>query len=240
MNIEKKKIEKKYLVPNAITIMNLFLGYCSIIMSFKGEYDKAAWLIFAAVFCDVLDGKMARKLNAFSEFGKELDSFCDATSFGIAPGILAYSLLRDLHPMKELALPFSFLFILCGILRLVKFNIITEASETKADFIGMPIPTAAGIIFSYYLFSVTLFGELRYINVFLGLLILSSILMVSLITFKTPGKVFTFIPKKLMMPFALIIIFTAQYSLFPFLVAYVSLNVFHQLQEWTMKDQINL
>lgn len=236
MNIERKRIEKKYLVPNAITIMNLFLGYCSIIMSFRGHYEKAAWLIFAAIFCDVLDGKMARKLNAFSEFGKELDSFCDATSFGIAPGILAYSLLRDFSPMKELALPFSFLFVLCGILRLVKFNIITEASETKADFIGMPIPTAAGLVFTYYLFCINVFGEFKYVNVFLGLLILSSILMVSLITFKAPGKVFTFVPKKLLLPLALIVIFTAQYSLLPFLLIYVALNIFAQLQEWTSKD----
>lgn len=236
MNIEKRKIEKKYLIPNAITIMNLFLGYSSIIMSLKGKYDIACWLIFGAVICDVLDGKMARKLNAFSEFGKELDSFCDAISFGLAPGILAYSLLRDFHPIKELALPFSFLFILCGVLRLVKFNIITEASDTKADFIGMPIPTAAGLIFSYYLFANAIFGKLEYINLFFFLLVISSILMVSLITFKTPGKVFTFVPPKLKMPLAMIIILFTKFALFPFLVVYVSLNVFAQLQEWSLKD----
>ena len=234
--MEKKKIEKKYLVPNAITIMNLFLGYASIIMSFKGEYDRASWLILAAMICDILDGKTARKLNAFSEFGKELDSFCDAVSFGLAPGILAYSLLRDFHPIKELALPFSFLFILCGVLRLVKFNIITEASETKADFIGMPIPSAAAIIVTYYMFSNTIFGEFVHVNVFFFLLVISSMLMVSLIVFKSPGKVFTFVPAKLRMPFSLLILIFAKYTLFPFIIIYVSLNVFAQLQEWAIKD----
>lgn len=234
--MEKKKIEKKYLIPNAITIMNLFLGYASIVMSFRAEYERAAWLILAAMICDILDGKTARKLNAFSEFGKELDSFCDAVSFGLAPGILAYALLRDLHPVKELALPFSFLFVLCGVLRLVKFNIITEASETKSDFIGMPIPSAAGLIVTYYIFSNTFFGQLMYINVFFFLLVISSMLMVSLITFKPPGKVFTFIPAKLKMPLALIIIIFTKYALFPFLIVYASLNVLSQLQEWSIRD----
>ncbi len=234
--MEKKKIEKKYLVPNAITIMNLFLGYASIIMSFRSEYDRAAWLILAAMICDILDGKTARKLNAFSEFGKELDSFCDAVSFGLAPGILAYSLLRDYHPIKELALPFSFLFVLCGVLRLVKFNIITEASETKADFIGMPIPSAASIIVTYYIFSNTIFGEFVHVNVFFFLLVISSMLMVSLITFKSPGKVFTFVPTKLRMPLALTIIIFTKFALFPFIIVYALLNVLAQLQEWSVKD----
>lgn len=230
------KIEKKYILPNSITIANLFLGYSSIIMSFKEEYSKAAWLIMAAMICDVLDGKTARKFNAFSEFGKELDSFCDAVSFGLAPGIFAYSLLKDLHPVKELAIPFSFLFVLCGVLRLVKFNIITEASETKADFIGMPIPSAAGLIVTYYIFSDTLFHELRYINVFFFLIVISSILMVSLITFKSPGKTFSFIPKKLRMSISLIILIFTKYSLLPFLVLYISLNVLAYLQDWSMRD----
>jgi len=230
------KIEKKYILPNSITIANLFLGYSSIIMSFKGEYSRAAWLIIAAMVCDVLDGKTARKFNAFSEFGKELDSFCDAVSFGLAPGLLAYSLLKDLHPVKELAIPFSFLFVLCGVLRLVKFNIITEASETKSDFIGMPIPSAAGVIVTYFIFSDTVFGGLKYTNVFLFLIFISSILMVSLITFKPPGKVFSFVPKKLRMPITLIILIPMKYTLLPFLVLYISLNVLSYLQEWSIKD----
>lgn len=234
--MEKLKIEKKYLLPNAITIANLFCGYSSIVMTFKGEYEKACWFIFFAVVCDVLDGKTARKFNAFSEFGKELDSFCDAISFGLAPAILAYSLLTKYHPVKELALPFSFLFVLCGVLRLVKFNLITEASDTKADFIGMPIPTAAGIIFSYYIFSKTLFGDLIYINVFFLLLVISAILMVSAVVFKTPGKVFHFIPGRLRLISVVLILAFWHYALFPFIIVYTILNVFNQLQEWYMKD----
>lgn len=230
------KIEKKYLLPNAITIANLFLGYASIIMSFKGEFDKAAWLIMAAMVCDVLDGKTARKFNAFSEFGKELDSFCDSISFGLAPGILIYSLLKDLPTLRELALPFSFLFVLCGVLRLVKFNIITEAAETKADFIGMPIPSAAGLVVTYYLFSTKVFGELKYPTIFFFLVLIASILMVSLITFKSPGKSFYFIPKKLLMPLALIIIAFTPYLFFPFLLSYASVNIFNYLQETFGKE----
>ncbi len=231
-----KKIEKKYILPNAITIGNLFLGYSSIIMSFKEKYDVACWLIMAAMICDVLDGKTARKLNAFSEFGKELDSFCDAVSFGIAPGILSYFLLSKYMPVKELAFPFSFFFMLCGVLRLVKFNLITEASETKADFIGMPIPTAAGLVINYYIFSMTIFHEFRYVKVFFFLLVISSLLMVSLVTFKAPGKTFYFIPKKLLLPFALVILITLPYSFFPFLVIYALFNILSYLQEWSVRD----
>ena len=60
--------------------------------------------------------------------------------------------------------------------------------------------------------------------------------MVSLITFKAPGKVFSFVPKKLKMPFSLIILIFMKYTLFPFLLIYISLNVLSYLQEWSIRD----
>lgn len=225
-NIEKKKIEKKFLVPNAITICNLFLGYISIIMTMNEKYINACWFIVIAMIADTLDGKTARKLNAFSEFGKELDSFCDAISFGIAPAILIYSLLKEFHPVKELALIISFIFAMCGVLRLVKFNIVTEASDSKADFSGMPIPSAAGLVVSYYIFTNTVFGELVHINLFFGISIVSAILMVSTIKFRLPGKIFYFIPKKLNFPIFLLLLFFMNYTMLPTLVLYTTINLF--------------
>ena len=81
--------------------------------------------------CDGLDGKTARKLDAFSEFGKEFDSFCDAVSFGLAPSLLVYNILMANVARSAFILPVSFLYALCGIMRLVKFNIITVASSEK-------------------------------------------------------------------------------------------------------------
>ena len=60
--------------------------------------------------------------------------------------------------------------------------------------------------------------------------------MVSLITFKSPGKVFSFVPKKLRMPITLLILIPMKYTLLPFLVVYISLNVLSYLQEWSIKD----
>ena len=68
-------VKKKYIAPNLITAGNMFLGYLSMTESIKGRYDMAIWFIILAMVCDGLDGKTARKLDAFSEFGKEFDSF---------------------------------------------------------------------------------------------------------------------------------------------------------------------
>lgn len=144
-------IKKKYIVPNAITAGNMCLGYISIIESIKGEYIAAIFFIIMAMICDGLDGKTARKLNAFSEFGKEFDSFSDAISFGLAPAILAFCLLSKNPATNPLAISVSLLYALCGVMRLVKFNVITVASDTKDDFSGMPIPNAAGMVISYFL-----------------------------------------------------------------------------------------
>ena len=78
-------VKKKYIAPNLITAGNMFLGYLSITESIKGNFEMSILFILLAMVCDGLDGKTARKLDAFSEFGKEFDSFCDAVSFGLAP-----------------------------------------------------------------------------------------------------------------------------------------------------------
>ena len=226
-NTEKKigKIERKYIIPNSITASNMFMGFLSIIMSSNGNYKMAAAFVILAIICDGLDGKTARKLDAFSEFGKEFDSFCDAISFGMAPSILIYSILRDSSPIKEVVLPISFLFALCGVLRLVKFNIVTVASKEKDDFCGMPIPTAAGLICSYFILSDTLFGKIVHINFFTLMVLAVSLLMVSNVTFKSLGKTFSFIPKKLQLPLGILILATYNYSLFPFGFTYSSINI---------------
>lgn len=228
---KRKKIEKKFLVPNAITICNLFLGYLSIIMTFNKNYLNASWFVVIAMIADALDGKTARKLNAFSEFGKELDSFCDAISFGIAPAILVYSLLRDFHPVKESAIAISFIFALCGILRLVKFNIVTEASSSKSDFSGMPIPNAAGLIVSYYIFSFHVLGGFQQVNLFFGLVIISALLMVSTVPFRLPGKIFSFIPKKMTLPIIVVSFIFLKFTLFPILLFYSLVNLFVALHK---------
>lgn len=207
----------------------MFLGYLSITESIKGRYDMAIWFIILAMICDGLDGKTARKLDAFSEFGKEFDSFCDAISFGLAPSMLVYSILSSSVPTGVFTLPVSFIYALCGVMRLVKFNIINVASSEKGDFSGMPIPNAAAMVISYYMICVTIYKNFDFqlfdINIFIGVTVISASLMVSTIPFKTPDKTFSFIPKKLAPILILIIIITLKYSLFVVSFTYTILNL---------------
>ncbi len=218
-------IEKKYLPPNAITASNMFLGYLSIINSINGNHTQAAWFIVLAMICDGLDGKAARKLEAYSEFGKEFDSFCDAISFGLAPGIFVYTLLVGDTSISNMVIPISFIYSLCGVVRLVKFNVVTVASNEKDDFSGMPIPNGAAIVTSYYLFTTSIFGKLVHVELFQMFTIIAAVLMVSTIPFKTPDKTFSFIPKKLGIPLVILILATLKYSMFIVSFSYVLINL---------------
>lgn len=222
-------VEKKYIAPNAITAANMFLGYLSITASIKGDFTKAIWFIILAMVCDGLDGKTARKLDAFSEFGKEFDSFCDAISFGLAPAIFVYCILQKNSDVSSFIIPVSFIYALCGVMRLVKFNIVTVASNEKDDFSGMPIPTGASIVCSYYMFQYYLnanYGiNLFSIEVFIGITIIAAVLMVSTIPFQTPDKTFKFIPKSLNIPFVILVLVTLKYSLFIFTCFYILANL---------------
>ncbi len=226
-------IEKKYIAPNAITAANMFLGYLSITASIKGNFSHAIWFIIAAMVCDTLDGNTARKLDAFSEFGKEFDSFCDAISFGLAPGIFIFSILSTDSKLSQFIVPISFIYALCGVMRLVKFNIMTTASSEKDDFSGMPIPCGASLVVSYYLLAETLnnsdiFGRINIFSteVFSIIAILAAVLMVSTIPFQTPDKVFAAIPKKMFPLFLLAILVTLKYSLFLVTAFYVLYNIY--------------
>lgn len=222
-------VERKYIAPNAITAANMFLGYLSITASIAGDFSKAIWFIILAMVCDGLDGKTARKLDAFSEFGKEFDSFCDAISFGIAPAILVFSVLTKSPGINSFIIPISFIYALCGVMRLVKFNIVTTASSEKDDFSGMPIPSGASVVCSYLLFieaiNDTMALNMFSVEIFVGLTLISAILMVSTVPFKTPDKVFNFIPKKMMIPFVVLILVTLKYSMFIVTMYYVLVNL---------------
>lgn len=77
-------------IPNMCTLGNLFLGMIAILLAVDGKYSLAAIMVIVAMLLDGLDGRMARVLNAQSEFGKELDSLSDMISFGVAPAVIMY------------------------------------------------------------------------------------------------------------------------------------------------------
>jgi CDP-diacylglycerol--serine O-phosphatidyltransferase len=128
------------ILPSLFTTGNLFLGFWSIIKTMDGRFAEAAPLLGGAVILDMLDGRIARMTGTQSDFGAELDSLADAVSFGVAPALLAYG--WALHSLPRAGWPAAFLFLVCGVLRLARFNVQKHAVDSRF-FVGLPIPAAA-------------------------------------------------------------------------------------------------
>ncbi|MDO7786138.1 CDP-diacylglycerol--serine O-phosphatidyltransferase [Desulforamulus aquiferis] len=127
-------------IPNLFTLGNLLLGVFALVLALNEEYGRGAIMILLAGVMDYLDGKVARKLQVSSDFGKELDSLADLVSFGVAPAILAYAL--KLSDWGYLGLAIALGFVMCGALRLARFN----ATTFSGNFMGVPITAAGGIV----------------------------------------------------------------------------------------------
>ncbi|WP_248929056.1 CDP-diacylglycerol--serine O-phosphatidyltransferase [Paenibacillus hamazuiensis] len=135
-------------LPNVFTVGNLFLGIISIILVFNGNPELAAIMVIVAMLLDGLDGRVARALNAQSEFGKELDSLSDVISFGVAPAFIMYvTAFTSLNAAAAWIV--TAVFPICGALRLARFNVI---AGTPGYFIGLPIPAAGGVLCTLALF----------------------------------------------------------------------------------------
>ncbi len=178
-------MRKKAIWPNLVTAGNLFLGYLAIINIIQGKYITASWLIIIASILDGLDGLVARLVNESTPFGAEIDSFSDAVSFGVAPGLLIYHVA--LKPFGYIGLIFGFLPVLTGIIRLVKFNLIPEGFKSKTKFTGLPIPATAIILAGFYVYANSVQG-IKTTPIFFALIPALSILMLSPIPYrKLPG-----------------------------------------------------
>jgi CDP-diacylglycerol--serine O-phosphatidyltransferase len=127
-------------IPNLLTIINLFAGVVAIMLSFGGKWLLAAGLIMGAALFDSLDGRIARRLNATSEFGKELDSLADLVSFGVAPATIAY--LMHFTGIGWSGYILAALFPVCGALRLARFNL----ANIRGYFLGLPITGAGSLL----------------------------------------------------------------------------------------------
>ncbi|HTX34816.1 MAG TPA: CDP-diacylglycerol--serine O-phosphatidyltransferase [Bryobacteraceae bacterium] len=164
-----------YVLPTLFTAGNIFLGYISIMRSFRGSmlaasgglgapenFAVAAQAIGAAVFLDGLDGRIARMTNTVSSFGREMDSLADVISFGIAPAVLAFAWgVQFVDPgfgetirgqLFNFGSFVAFLFLLCGAVRLARFNVQKNpipknpGRPDRKYFVGLPIPAAAGMV----------------------------------------------------------------------------------------------
>ena len=133
-------------IPNTLTCLNLFSGCVAAVMAFRAQYDWALLFIVIGAVFDFFDGLAARALHAYSPLGKDLDSLADDISFGLAPSVVVFSLLRQMPYPDYMAavapyLPYSaFLIAVFSGLRLAKFN---NDTRQTTSFIGLPVPANA-------------------------------------------------------------------------------------------------
>ncbi|MDR0333833.1 MAG: CDP-alcohol phosphatidyltransferase family protein [Dysgonamonadaceae bacterium] len=180
-------------IPNIITLLNLFSGCIAITMAFQGNFGAVVfWVALAAVF-DFLDGMAARVLRAHSTLGKELDSLADVVSFGVAPGMAMFLLLRDfcyvivysysfggaatIIAVISLFIPYlAFLIPVFSAYRLAKFNV----DERQTDsFIGLPTPANGLFWVSYCLGILPFISNYFVFGITILLIFALSILMIS-------------------------------------------------------------
>lgn len=150
-----------HLLPHLFTIGNLFAGFFSLDALLRGQYDHAAIAIGIGIALDGLDGAVARLVRTESPIGVQLDSLADVVTFGIAPGLLAFTWATGsleaagspyaLH-VRRLAWIAAFAFVAACALRLARFNVMTrddaesEAPPPRRSYTGMPTPVAAACV----------------------------------------------------------------------------------------------
>jgi CDP-diacylglycerol--serine O-phosphatidyltransferase len=137
-------------IPSLFTVGNLLLGVLAILLAVQNEpryIDYAAILVIIGMVLDGLDGRVARMLNAASDFGKELDSLSDIVTFGVAPSLIMY--LVALQGMGPWGILITVLFPVCGALRLARFNV---QPGVPGFFVGLPITIAGGVLATFALY----------------------------------------------------------------------------------------
>ncbi|HXU29078.1 MAG TPA: CDP-diacylglycerol--serine O-phosphatidyltransferase [Thermoanaerobaculia bacterium] len=139
-----------YLLPSLFTIGNIVMGFYAVISGLRGDFGKAAALVFIAGVLDAFDGRIARAFGTESDFGKEYDSLADVLTFGAAPALLTYLWgIEALSPRDAWLLPL--LYLVCTATRLARFNVQHKIVDVRY-FVGLPAPAAAGAICSILFF----------------------------------------------------------------------------------------
>jgi len=163
-------MKKIHLLPNILTALGLTCGLFVIFklnMTGVGKADEkllmaATGILLLGAFFDLLDGAVARAMNATSDFGGLFDSLSDAVGFGVAPSVIVLKSLSIAPQTFEsfLVTTSALLYSVCGVLRLVRFNITKNEDQglevtKKNNFTGLPIPAAAAALVSLNLLLVS-------------------------------------------------------------------------------------
>jgi len=262
---------KIFLLPNLLTAGNLFCGFLALTLIVGADINNPGafgptirnailFIILACVF-DLLDGRVARFGGQDSPFGREFDSLADIISFGAAPAFLVHRVvLHDVfekHP--EIGWFIASVYLICGAFRLARFNCLVAAGGGGGrDFLGFPIPAAAGTVASITLFLLWLddrgwlderFAKTPWRYVLPVIMVFLSFMMVSEVKYpsfksldwraKRPfpkmvtiilAAAFLFIAQKQILPLVLPLIFTA-YLIYGFIRPRLSRKIVHEIEE---------
>ncbi len=181
------------LIPNALTLLALCAGMTAIRLAFLERWELVIAAVLVAMVADVLDGRIARLMNATSEFGAQLDSLADVISFGVTPAIIIY--LWTLGDAGGLGWALVLVFVMASALRLARFNVALDDEKPAPTwasrfFTGVPAPGGAGLVLLPMVMSFELGDEVLASPVLNGILLaVVAALMVS--------KVATFSAKQL-------------------------------------------
>jgi CDP-diacylglycerol---serine O-phosphatidyltransferase len=162
-------------LPHLLTISNLFCGFLALHYIFQQNFVPAAWLIVLGAAFDKMDGKVARAMGRDSRFGIEFDSIVDVCTFGVAPAAMIYhSYLQSFW-----GLGLAFVYLLCGALRLARFNVISMNDEKGDFYLGLPIPMAAIALTQYVVFTERIWASHHTVPLAISIVVLLAGLMVS-------------------------------------------------------------
>jgi CDP-diacylglycerol--serine O-phosphatidyltransferase len=159
---------KIYFLPNLLTAGNLFCGFVALTKIVEADISGgnftdiwvALYFILAACVFDLFDGRVARMGGAESPFGREFDSLADLISFGAAPAFLVHRIvLKDVFvKYAEIGWFIASIYLVCGAFRLARYNVLSGQTVAGGgrDFLGYPIPSAAGLVASLTMFMIWL------------------------------------------------------------------------------------
>lgn len=174
--VDSKKLA--FFLPNTFTALNMACGFAAIVLSYKGSFYEGCLILGLGAIFDSVDGRVARLTGTQSSFGEQFDSLSDLISFGMAPAFLVYN--QFLEPLGRLGYVVAFIYVLCGALRLARFN--ANIDKVSSDFFqGLPIPGAALAMIGLVLFSIEFpqLKELAFVaaiyTVLYGILMISNI-----------------------------------------------------------------
>ena len=176
-----KKIDKlAFFLPNTFTALNMGCGFMGILFALRGQYYQACMFFIVGALFDCVDGRVARMTGTQSAFGEQFDSLSDLISFGMAPAMIFY--FKYLSSSGRVGMVVAFIYLLCGALRLARFN--ANIEKVSSDYFqGLPIPGAATGVIGYILVSVA-FPNVDFIeNLAIPYLLFYALLMISNVPF---------------------------------------------------------